>query len=146
MTIYCEFCRKQAFYGNLEIDKKNVTRYVRRFCKIHSNGAKYLNVKYCSDEKCSIIPTLGYITNKPIACLVHSEPGMKNVTTRKCDECNNKQPSFNFDNLPPKYCGDCIFEKDGIKMTNTKNIRKRKINDVLNDGVNDVLNDGVNDN
>ena len=126
MTIYCESCGKQAFYGNLETDKNGIIKYKRRYCKTHANGAKYLNVKFCIEITCKVIPTLGYICNKPIACLAHSQPDMKNVTTRKCETCNEKQPSFNFEGLPPKYCFDCKFDEEGNIMINTKINHKRK--------------------
>ena len=92
---------------------------------------KYLNVKNCIDESCDITPTLGYISNKPIACIKHSNSNMKNVTTRKCINCETKQPSYNFINLPPKYCFDCKFDdadNKNNKMINTK--RKRKRNEI----------------
>ena len=116
MPIICEKCGKQAFFGHYELLPDNTIKPKRKFCKDHSNGAEYLNVKQCIDDKCKIIPTLGYVSNKPIACIAHSKSDMKNVTTKKCVVCQVKQPSYNFENLTPKYCFDCKLDK----MTNTK--------------------------
>ena len=131
MPIHCEFCGKQAFYGNIELDSNNMLKYKRKYCQDHSNGAKYLNVKYCIVDTCEIIPTLGYISNKPISCKNHASSDMKNVTTRKCITCGIKQPSFNFINLKPKYCFDCKFENNGEQMINTKHYitNQKKNND-----------------
>ena len=135
MPIFCKElnCNHQAFYGNMELDEDNIFRYKRKFCKIHSNGSKYLNVKQCIDESCIIFPTFGYITNKPISCLKHSEIDMKNVTTRKCKKCGIKQPSFNLPSLPPNYCFDCkdnnmidTKHKKILKNDFKKNYSKRK--------------------
>ena len=138
MPIFCKYpnCNSQAFYGDMELDNNNIFRYIRKFCKTHSNGSKYLNVKQCIDDNCKIFPTFGYETNKPMACLKHSLKDMKNVTTRKCKKCELKQPSFNLPNLAPQFCFDC---KDD-KMVNTKiknidnktniNKYKRKIEDI----------------
>ena len=129
MPIFCKFlnCDKQAFYGNMELDDDNIFRYKRKFCKKHSNGCKYLNVKQCRDETCIIFPTFGYFTNKPISCLKHSDPDMKNVTTKKCTKCQIKQPSFNLPNLTPEFCFDC---KDDNMINIKKKYPKRKIGDI----------------
>ena len=126
MPIFCKFlnCQKQAFYGIMELDDDNIFRYKRKFCKLHSNGSKYLNVKHCINDSCKIIPTFGYISNEPISCLKHSNKDMKNVTSRKCKKCQIKQPSFNLPDLKPEFCFDC---KDDNMINIKKKYYKRKI-------------------
>jgi hypothetical protein len=128
MPIFCSFCGKQAYYGCAELSENNELIYKRTSCKKHCvKNEKYLNSKKCINDDCNIIPTLGFIKNKPISCLKHSEKEMKNVVTRKCNICYIKQPSFNLPLLVPKYCFDCKTDD----MVNTKKKgSKREIIDI----------------
>ena len=132
MPVLCDKCGKQAFWGKSG---------KRIHCKDHSTPDEtYTNAPKCWIEGCIVLPTLGITNGKAISCLMHSTPEMKNVTTRKCDKCGIKQPSFNYEKLPPKYCFDCkIVGMENTKISKTKENNINKISLISNKRKNEEI-------